>query len=71
MDVIPEKVDKVNARISPIQDDYIEKYFKEKKLDLVATLDGASPYIKIYKDYFKIEIREVNANAGYVNFKVL
>ena len=44
VDVIPEKVDKVNARISPIQDEYIEKYFKEKKLDLVATLDGASAY---------------------------
>ena len=44
VDVIPEKVDKVNARISPIQDDYIEKYFKEKKLDLVATLDGKSAY---------------------------
>ena len=44
VDVIPEKVDKVNARISPIQDDYIEKYFKEKKLDLVATLDGISAY---------------------------
>ena len=44
VDVIPEKVDKVNARISPIQDDYIEKFFKEKKLDLAATLDGASAY---------------------------
>ena len=44
VDVIPEKVDKVNVRISPIQDDYIEKYLKEKKLDLVATLDGASAY---------------------------
>ena len=44
VDVIPEKVDKVNKRISPIQDDYIEKYFKEKKLDLIATLDGASAY---------------------------
>ena len=40
----PEKVDKVNARISPIQDDYIEKYFKEKELNLAATLDGASAY---------------------------
>ena len=44
VDVVPEKVEKVNARISPIQDDYIEKYFKEKKLDLVATLDGAAAY---------------------------
>ena len=44
VDVVPEKVDKVNSRISPIQDDYIEKYFAEKELDLVATLDGASAY---------------------------
>ena len=44
VDVVKEKVDKVNNRISPIQDDYIEKYFKEKKLDLVATLDGESAY---------------------------
>ena len=44
VDVIPEKVEKVNNRVSPIQDDYIEKYFKEKKLDLVATLDGVSAY---------------------------
>ena len=44
VDVVPEKVEKVNARISPIQDDYIEKYFKEKELNLVATLDGASAY---------------------------
>ena len=44
VDVIPEKVEKVNNRISPIQDEYIEKYFQEKKLDLVATLDGSSAY---------------------------
>lgn len=44
VDVVPEKVEKVNKRISPIQDDYIEKYFAEKTLDLVATLDGASAY---------------------------
>ena len=44
VDVIPEKVDKVNNRISPIQDDYIEKFFREKKLNLVATLDGAAAY---------------------------
>ena len=44
VDIVPEKVDKVNARISPIQDEYIEKYFKEKNLDLVATLNGASAY---------------------------
>ena len=41
VDVIPEKVDKINSRISPIQDDYIERYLAEKELDLTATLDGA------------------------------
>ena len=44
VDIIPEKVEMINNRISPIQDEYIEKYFAEKKLDLVATLDGASAY---------------------------
>lgn len=44
VDVILEKVDKINNRISPIQDDYIEKYFAEKELDLSATLDGAAAY---------------------------
>lgn len=44
VDVIPEKVEKINKRISPIQDEYIEKYFAEKKLNLTATLDGASAY---------------------------
>ena len=44
VDIIPEKVEKVNAHISPIQDDYIEKFFREKELNLVATLDGESAY---------------------------
>ena len=44
VDVIPEKVEKINRRISPIQDDYIEKYLAEKDLDLTATLDGGSAY---------------------------
>ena len=44
VDVIPEKVEKINNRISPIQDDYIEKYFAEKELNLQATLDGAAAY---------------------------
>lgn len=44
VDVIPEKVEKINNRISPIQDEYIEKFFAEKELNLTATLDGASAY---------------------------
>ena len=44
VDVIPEKVEKINNRISPIQDDYIEKYFAEKELNLTATLDGGAAY---------------------------
>ncbi len=45
LDIVPEKVDKINKKISPIQDEYIEKFFKEKKLNLKATLD--------YKEAFK------------------
>lgn len=44
VDVIPEKVEKLNNKISPIQDDYIEKYLAEKSLNLIATLDGKSAY---------------------------
>ena len=44
VDVIPEKVEKINNRVSPIQDDYIEKYLAEKELDLTATLDGEAAY---------------------------
>ena len=44
VDVIPEKVEKINHRVSPIQDEYIEKYLAERELDLTATLDGASAY---------------------------
>lgn len=44
VDIIPEKVEKINNGISPIQDEYIEKYLKKKKLDLAATLDGEDAY---------------------------
>ena len=44
VDIVPEKVDMVNNRKSPIQDDYIEQYFKEKKLDLTATTDPEEGY---------------------------
>ncbi|MDO4484535.1 MAG: nucleotide sugar dehydrogenase [Clostridia bacterium] len=44
VDIIPEKVEKINNRISPIQDDYIEQYLREVKLDLTATLDGDAAY---------------------------
>ena len=46
VDVVPDKVKKINDKISPIKDEFIEKYLAEKKLDLVATLDGK----KAYKD---------------------
>jgi len=44
VDIVPEKVDKLNNKISPIQDEYIEKYLVEKELNLIATTDGASAY---------------------------
>lgn len=44
VDIIPEKVEKINKRISPIQDEYIKKYLSTKSLDLTATLDGVQAY---------------------------
>ena len=44
VDIIPEKVDMINRRQSPIQDEYIEKFLAEKELDLTATLDAESAY---------------------------
>ena len=44
VDIIPEKVDMINKRVSPIHDEYIEKYLREKELSLVATMDGATAY---------------------------
>ena len=46
VDIVPEKVELINRKKSPIQDDYIEKYLAEKKLDLTATLDAESAYSK-------------------------
>ena len=44
VDIVPEKVDLINKRVSPIQDEYLEKYLAEKELNLTATLDGATAY---------------------------
>ena len=44
VDIVAEKVEMINRRVSPIQDDYIEKYFAEQQLNLVATLDAESAY---------------------------
>ena len=44
VDIVPEKVEQINNRKSPIQDDYIEKYFTEKELNLTATLDAKAAY---------------------------
>ena len=44
VDIVPEKVEKINRKESPIQDEYIEKYLAEKELDLIATTDGESAY---------------------------
>ena len=80
VDVIPEKVEKLNNRISPIQDEYIEKYLAEKQLNLVATLDGKAAYkdadfvviaVKNYFDTTHVEevidlVLEVNPDAVMV-----
>ena len=63
VDVIPEKVEKINRRESPIQDEYIEKFFREKQLNLTATLDGAAAY----KDAdFIIIAAPAEAGKGFV-----
>ena len=54
VDILPEKVEKINKRISPIQDEYIEEYLAEKKLDLTATIDGAAAYAEA--DYIIIAV---------------
>ena len=64
VDIIPEKVEKINKRISPIQDEYIEKYFAEKELDLTATLDGE----KAYTDADFVIIAAPTNNASRKNF---
>ena len=46
VDILADRVDKINRRICPIQDEYIEKYFAEKQLDLIATLDGDVAYAR-------------------------
>ena len=73
VDVIPEKVEKINNRVSPIQDEYIEKYFAEKELNLTATLDGKAAYnsVKNYFDTSHVEevidlVMEVNPEAVMV-----
>ena len=64
VDVIPEKVEKINNRISPIQDEYIEKYFAEKELNLRATLDGR----EAYKDAEFVVIAAPTNNDPQKNF---
>ena len=62
VDVIPEKVEKINKKISPIQDEFIEKYLAEKELDLTATLDGKAAY----KDAdFVVIAAPTNYDPGY------
>ena len=66
VDVIPEKVEKLNNKISPIQDDYIEKYLAEKPLNLVATLNGKSAYADA--DFVIIAALPTNYNPVKSNF---
>ncbi len=54
VDIVPEKVERINNKVSPIQDEYLEKYLKEKQLDLTATLDGDAAYA--YADFVVIAV---------------
>ena len=59
VDVIPEKVEKLNNKISPTQDDYIEKYLAEKPLNLVATLDGKTAYMSWWCKGYSLYMRHI------------
>ena len=63
VDVVPEKINKLNNHISPIKDEYIERYLKEKKLNLYATLDAEKAYIDA--DYVIIATQKIRPYATY------
>ena len=56
VDIIPEKVELINSRKSPIQDEYIEKYLAEKKLDLTATLDAKLAYRLLLQSVYRLVV---------------
>ncbi|BDP81313.1 UDP-glucose 6-dehydrogenase [Enterococcus faecium] len=64
VDIVPEKVEKINKRISPIQDEYIEKYLKEKELKLTATLDAEAAYKDA--DFVVIAALDLSQYLGHI-----
>ena len=64
VDIVPEKVEKINHKISPIQDDYIEKYLAEKELHLTATLEGQHTAMRILSSLLRRQTTTVRRTSS-------